>query len=45
MEAQIRAAMTAKMDAVLDETEKILNQNISDIRKTRIAIKEAGKKK
>lgn len=44
MEAQIRAAMTAKMDAVLDETEKILNQNISDIRKTRIAIKEAGKK-
>lgn len=45
MEKEIRAAMTAKMDELLNTTEQMLNQNLADIRKTRAAIREAGKKK
>lgn len=45
MEKEIRAALTAKMDELMNQTEQMLNQNLADIRKTRIAIKEAGKRK
>ncbi len=45
MEREIKKAMAEKMDEMLDETELILNKNISDIKQTRTALKAIARKK
>ena len=44
MDSEIRAAMSARMDKLLDDTEKLLVKNLSEVRGTRAALKEAEKK-
>ena len=43
MDSEIRAAMSARMDKLLDETEKLLVKNLSEVRGTRAALKESRK--
>ncbi len=45
MEIEIRKALGERMDEIMDETEVMLNKNLSDIKQTRAAIKTATRKK
>jgi len=44
-ERDIRIAMNEKMEEMLSQTEEILTKNVMDIRNTRAAIRNSGKKK
>ncbi len=44
MDREIRSAMCEKMDFMLDETESMLNKNLTDIKQTRNALKQVTKK-
>ncbi|MFA5658518.1 MAG: ATPase [Oscillospiraceae bacterium] len=44
-EREIRCAMCEKMDEMLNETECMLNKNLTDIKQTRVLIHSTGKKK